>query len=101
MDIAYSRYGLQLSVQAKGNRKSWEEIKGNGAATSLKKRKELIIFVKEKREKLNMAKKSQNTIDPSLNRVKKRTSIGSSVRSTPKNKRKRAAFKKYRGQGKC
>jgi len=57
MDIAYSRYGLQLPVQAKGNRKSWEEIKRNGAATSLKKRKELIIFVKEKREKLHMAKK--------------------------------------------
>ncbi len=48
-----------------------------------------------------MAKKSQNAFDPSLNRVKKRTSIGNSVRSTPKNKHKRAAFKKYRGQGKC
>ena len=48
-----------------------------------------------------MAKKTQNAFDPSLNRVKKRKSIGSSVRSTPKNKRKRAAFKKYRGQGKC
>ena len=47
-----------------------------------------------------MAKKIKNTFDPSLNRVKKRTSIGHSVRSTPKNKRKRAAFKRYRGQGK-
>lgn len=46
-----------------------------------------------------MAKKSQNTFDPSLNRVKKRTSIGNSVRSTPKNKHKRTSFKKYRGQG--
>ena len=46
-----------------------------------------------------MAKKTKSTFDPSLNRVKKRTSIGNSVRSTPKNKRKRAAFKKYRGQG--
>ena len=46
-----------------------------------------------------MAKKAKNTFDPSLNRVKKRTSIGNSVRSTPKNKHKRAAFKKYRGQG--
>jgi hypothetical protein len=32
--------------------------------------------------------------------VKKRTSIGSSRRSKPKNKHKRANWKKYRGQGK-
>ena len=31
--------------------------------------------------------------------TKKRTSIGQSVRSKPKNKHKRANFKKYRGQG--
>jgi len=31
---------------------------------------------------------------------KKRTSIGQSVRSRPKNKHKRRSFKKYRGQGK-
>jgi hypothetical protein len=31
---------------------------------------------------------------------KKRTSIGQSVRSRPKNKQKRRNFKKYRGQGK-
>jgi len=31
---------------------------------------------------------------------KKRTSIGHSVRSRPKNKHKRRSFKKYRGQGK-
>ena len=31
---------------------------------------------------------------------KKRTSIGHSVRSRPKNKHKRRNFKKYRGQGK-
>ena len=30
---------------------------------------------------------------------KKRTSIGHSVRSRPKNKHKRRSFKKYRGQG--
>ena len=48
----------------------------------------------------NMAKKIQNTFDPSLNRVKKRTSIGHSVRSKPNNKHKRASFKRYRGQGK-
>ena len=30
----------------------------------------------------------------------KRTSIGHSVRSRPKNKHKRRSFKKYRGQGK-
>jgi hypothetical protein len=45
-----------------------------------------------------MAKKAaqQNKIEP----VKKRTSIGCSVRSRPKNKNKRRNFKKYRGQGK-
>ena len=31
---------------------------------------------------------------------KKRTSIGSSSRTKPKNKNKRRSFKKYRGQGK-
>ena len=31
---------------------------------------------------------------------KKRTSIGQSVRSRPKNKHKRRNFKKYKGQGK-
>jgi len=46
-----------------------------------------------------MAKKTQNTFDPSLHRVKKRTSIGNSVRSKPKNKHTRRSFKKYRGQG--
>ena len=45
-----------------------------------------------------MAKKAaqQNKIEP----VKKRTSIGRSVRSRPKNKNTRRNFKKYRGQGK-
>ena len=32
--------------------------------------------------------------------VKKRTSIGHSVRSRPNNKHKRRMWKKYRGQGK-
>ena len=32
--------------------------------------------------------------------VKKRTSIGDSVRSRPKNKNKRRSWKRYRGQGK-
>jgi len=32
-------------------------------------------------------------------RIKKVTSIGSSVRSTPKNKHKRRCWKRYRGQG--
>jgi len=31
---------------------------------------------------------------------KKRTSIGNSIRSRPKNKHKRRSFKKYKGQGK-
>ena len=35
-----------------------------------------------------------------LESVKKRTSIGDSVRSRPKNKNKRRNWKKYRGQGK-
>ena len=35
-----------------------------------------------------------------LFKTKKRTSIGSSSRSRPKNKNKRENFKKYRGQGK-
>ena len=35
-----------------------------------------------------------------LNRVKKRTSIGNSVRSSPKNKSKKRTFKRYKGQGK-
>ena len=33
-------------------------------------------------------------------RIKHVTSIGHSVRSTPKNKKKRASWKRYRGQGK-
>ena len=35
-----------------------------------------------------------------LFKTKKRTSIGQSSRSRPKNKNKRQNFKKYRGQGK-
>jgi|TARA_R110002126_G_scaffold262547_1_gene405438 hypothetical protein len=31
---------------------------------------------------------------------KKRTSIGQSIRSRPKNKHKKRSFKKYKGQGK-
>ncbi len=31
---------------------------------------------------------------------KKRTSIGNSIRSRPKNKHRRRSFKKYKGQGK-
>jgi hypothetical protein len=33
-------------------------------------------------------------------KVKKRTSIGASSHSKPKNKHKRRSFKRYRGQGK-
>jgi hypothetical protein len=33
-------------------------------------------------------------------KIKKRTSIGNSVRSRPKNKYKKRTWKKYRGQGK-
>jgi len=35
-----------------------------------------------------------------MKRVKKRTSIGNSVRSSPKNKSKKRNWKQYRGQGK-
>jgi hypothetical protein len=34
-----------------------------------------------------------------INRVKKTTSIGKSVRSRPRNKHQKRGFKKYRGQG--
>ena len=47
-----------------------------------------------------MARRSQNTFNHRLFKVKKRTSIGNSSRSRPKNKNKRAQYKKYRGQGK-
>ena len=40
--------------------------------------------------------KQINNIEP----ISKRTSIGQSVRSRPKNKNKRRQFKRYRGQGK-
>ena len=33
-------------------------------------------------------------------KIKKRTSIGNSIRSRPKNKCKKRTWKKYRGQGK-
>ncbi len=46
-----------------------------------------------------MTKKSKNVYDPNLHRVKKRTSIGHSVRSKPNNKNKKLSWKKYRGQG--
>jgi|TARA_E500000305_G_scaffold111540_1_gene125192 hypothetical protein len=46
-----------------------------------------------------MAKKATSTYDPNLHRIKKRTSIGYSVRSKPNNKSKRLSWKKYRGQG--
>ena len=46
-----------------------------------------------------MAKKSKLYSDH-IPGPKKRTAIGHSVRSRPKNKHKRRSFKKYRGQGK-
>ncbi len=47
-----------------------------------------------------MATRNKNTFLHRLYKVKKRTSIGNSVRSRPKNKHKRRTWKKYRGQGK-
>jgi len=46
-----------------------------------------------------MAKKATSTYDPNLHQIKKRTSIGCSVRSKPNNKSKKLSWKKYRGQG--
>ena len=46
-----------------------------------------------------MARKSKLFVEHEAG-PKKRTSIGYSVRSRPKNKHKRRSFKKYRGQGK-
>ena len=46
-----------------------------------------------------MAKKAK-TYQEHTAGPKKRTSIGCSVRSRPKNKQKRRTHKKYRGQGK-
>ena len=45
-------------------------------------------------------KKAKGLINTWRDPVKKRTSIGYSVRSRPKNKHKKRTWKKYRGQGK-
>ena len=45
-------------------------------------------------------KKAKGLINNRREAVKKRTSIGDSVRSRPKNKHKKRSHKKYRGQGK-
>ena len=42
----------------------------------------------------------QQIRDNKTDRVKHVTSIGNSKRSTPKNKKKRVCWKRYRGQGK-
>lgn len=46
-----------------------------------------------------MAKSARNTIAPYQKSAKKRTSIGDSARSRPKNKNKRRQHKRSRGQG--
>ena len=45
-------------------------------------------------------KKAKGLLTSHRDPVKKRTSIGDSVRSRPKNKYKKRSWKKYRGQGK-
>ena len=45
-------------------------------------------------------KKAKGLLTSHRDPVKKRTSIGDSVRSRPKNKHKRRGWKRYRGQGK-
>ena len=47
-----------------------------------------------------MAKRIYQPSAVARDRIRKRTSIGDSVRSRPKNKNKRRNWKKYRGQGK-
>lgn len=47
-----------------------------------------------------MARALTQKVNTKRKAVKKRTSIGMSTRSKPKNKYTRASFKKYRGQGK-
>jgi len=47
-----------------------------------------------------MAKKAKGIFATKIDAVKKRTSIGDSVRSRPKNKNQKRNWKKYRGQGK-
>jgi len=47
-----------------------------------------------------MVKKAKGILSVKRESVKKRTSIGNSVRSRPKNKYKKRTWKKYRGQGK-
>ena len=42
----------------------------------------------------------QQVVNNKTERIKHVTSIGHSVRSTPKNKHKRRSWKRYRGQGK-
>ena len=45
-------------------------------------------------------KKAKGLLTTHLDPVKKRSSIGDSVRSRPKNKNKKRSWKKYRGEGK-
>ena len=47
-----------------------------------------------------MAKKAKGLLSAKRESVRKRTSIGDSPRSRPKNKNKKITLKKYRGQGK-
>ena len=46
-----------------------------------------------------MARKAKTYVEHEAG-PKKRTSIGQSIRSRPKNKQKRRSIKKYKGQGK-
>ena len=43
---------------------------------------------------------AQQVVKTRRDKIQKVTSIGHSVRSTPKNKKKRVSWKRYRGQGK-
>jgi len=45
-------------------------------------------------------KKAKGILSTRRDHVKKRTTIGNSVRSRPKNKHQKRSYKKYRGQGK-
>jgi hypothetical protein len=47
-----------------------------------------------------MAKPRKQTVFKKKKQTPKRTSIGKSINSRPKNKHKKKCWKKYRGQGK-
>ena len=81
----------KISLTGKIEDLSIEELESKMKKISAELRPELCRY--------QLAKKSKQYVEHEPG-PKKRTSIGHSVRSRPKNKHKRRNFKKYRGQGK-